>query len=130
MEGVPAGTPRVSLGRNEARSPIGHRRRGRARRGQDAADPMTRLRRALVLLVLILPAIASAAEAPPAILPLREQHRIRQEWLKARLERVLPSLMRRHGASMWIVANREYNEDPVFLSLVSPSVFAARRRTI
>ncbi len=31
---------------------------------------------------------------------------------------------------MWIVANREYNEDPVFLSLVSPAQFAARRRTI
>jgi Xaa-Pro aminopeptidase len=31
---------------------------------------------------------------------------------------------------MWIVANREYNEDPVFRSLVSPSLFAARRRTI
>jgi Xaa-Pro aminopeptidase len=28
------------------------------------------------------------------------------------------------------VSNRDYAEDPVFLSLVSPSVFAARRRTI
>lgn len=88
------------------------------------------LRRTLLFLVSILPAIASAADAPPPIPPLREQHRIRQEWLKARLERALPSLMRRHGVSMWIVANREYNEDPVFLSLVSPSLFAARRRTI
>jgi hypothetical protein len=31
---------------------------------------------------------------------------------------------------MWIVACREYNEDPAFFSLVSPSVMAARRRTI
>jgi Xaa-Pro aminopeptidase len=38
--------------------------------------------------------------------------------------------MRKHAVSMWIVTNREYNEDPVFLSLVSPSLFAARRRTI
>jgi Xaa-Pro aminopeptidase len=38
--------------------------------------------------------------------------------------------MRRHGVAMWIVACREYNEDPVFFSLVSPSVMAARRRTI
>src|SRR4029079_8710494 len=36
----------------------------------------------------------------------------------------------KHHVSMWIVANREYNEDPVFRSLVSPSQFAARRRTI
>jgi hypothetical protein len=31
---------------------------------------------------------------------------------------------------MWLVICREYNEDPVFFSLVSPTVFAARRRTI
>jgi Xaa-Pro aminopeptidase len=61
---------------------------------------------------------------------LREQARIRQEWLKLRLERVLPPLMRKHGVAMWLVVCREYNEDPVFFSLVSPTVFAARRRTI
>ena len=61
---------------------------------------------------------------------MREQDAIRQEWLKTRLERVLPTLMRKHGIPMWIVANREYNEDPVFLSLVSPSSMSARRRTI
>jgi hypothetical protein len=31
---------------------------------------------------------------------------------------------------MWIVPVREYNEDPVFFSLVSPTTLAARRRTI
>ena len=31
---------------------------------------------------------------------------------------------------MWLVINREYNEDPVFKSLISPSVMYARRRTI
>jgi len=73
---------------------------------------------------------AAAADMPPPLPPLREQEKIRQGWLKARLERVLPPLMRRHGVSMWIVLSREYNEDPVFFSLVSPSVMAARRRTI
>jgi hypothetical protein len=71
-----------------------------------------------------------AADMPAPLPPLREQDRIRQEWLKARLERVLPSLMRRHGVAMWIVTSREYAEDPAFFSLVSPSVMAARRRTI
>jgi len=75
-------------------------------------------------------AAARATEPTPAVPPLREQHAIRQAWLKTRLEQVLPALMRKHGISMWIVANREYNEDPVFRSLVSPSLFAARRRTI
>ncbi len=62
--------------------------------------------------------------------PLREQAKIQQEWLKARLETVLPSLMRKHNVQMWIVSMREYNEDPVFSSLVSATTFAARRRTI
>ena len=38
--------------------------------------------------------------------------------------------MRQHGVQMWIVACREYAEDPAFFSLVSPTVFAARRTTI
>jgi Xaa-Pro aminopeptidase len=62
--------------------------------------------------------------------PLREQASIQQEWLKLRLERNLPVLMRKHGAQMWIVACREYAEDPAFFSLVSATVFAARRTTI
>jgi hypothetical protein len=38
--------------------------------------------------------------------------------------------MRKHGVQMWLVICREYNEDPVFFSLVSPTTLAARRRTI
>jgi len=86
--------------------------------------------RAAAILVLGAALTAAAAEMPPPLPPLREQDKIRQGWLKARLERVLPPLMRRHGVSMWIVLSREYNEDPAFFSLVSPSVMAARRRTI
>ncbi len=69
-------------------------------------------------------------QAPAPMPPLREQNRVQQEWLKLRLERELPRLMRQNGVAMWIVDCREYNEDPVFKSLVSPTVFAARRRTI
>jgi Xaa-Pro aminopeptidase len=91
-----------------------------------------------VLASFLLAALASAAAAaskpaatmPPPLPPMREQDRIRQEWLKARLDRVLPALMREHGVAMWIVVCREYNEDPVFFALASPSVMAARRRTI
>ena len=72
----------------------------------------------------------TAATMPPPLPPLRDQDRIRQEWLKTRLEQVLPMLMRKHGVEMWLVVCREYNEDPVFFSLVAPSVMAARRRTI
>jgi hypothetical protein len=53
-----------------------------------------------------------------------------QEWVSARLERVLPALMAEHGVDMWILSMREYGEDPVFWSMISPTTFAARRRSI
>jgi Xaa-Pro aminopeptidase len=61
---------------------------------------------------------------------LREQADVQQRWLQRRLETVLPALMRKHGVEFWVVPMREYNEDPVFTSIVSPTTFAARRRTI
>ena len=61
---------------------------------------------------------------------LREQAAEQQRWLEQRMTTVLPLLMRKHGIDMWVVPMREYNEDPVFTSLVSPTTFAARRRTI
>ena len=78
------------------------------------------------ILLFLLAALAAAEPLPP----LREQAAIQQQWLRMRLERVLPELMRKHNVDMWLVICREYNEDPVFFSLVSPDVFAARRRTI
>ncbi|MBM3812749.1 MAG: aminopeptidase P family protein [Acidimicrobiia bacterium] len=81
---------------------------------------------ALGLILASLPLLAQ----PPTLPPLREQARIQQEWLSQRLNQVLPALMRKHDVPMWIVMMREYNEDPVFRALVSPTTFAARRRTI
>ncbi len=82
----------------------------------------------LVGLLLLLATPLAAQERPFGT--LREQAASRQEWLRLRLERVLPRLMREHGVEMWIIPMREYNEDPVFSSLVSPTTLAARRRTI
>ena len=87
-------------------------------------------RAAMFLLCALMIAIPVKAESPKRLPTLREQAAIQQEWLKLRLDRVLPKLMRKHGVQMWLVICREYNEDPVFYSLVSPTVFAARRRTI
>ena len=92
-------------------------------------------RRAWVGLAL---AIAGASRVAPAdaqalahpLGTLREQAALQQQWLALRLERVLPRVMREHDVSMWILPMREYNEDPVFWSLVSPTTMATRRRTI
>ncbi len=83
----------------------------------------------LLLSCLATPGPALAQQANP-FGTLREQAQLRQSWLEARLERVLPRLMREQGVDMWVVPVREYNEDPVFWSLVSPTTMAARRRTI
>lgn len=78
----------------------------------------------------------TAAPLPLTVTPahplgtLREQAALQQDWLRYRLDSVLPGLMREHGVDMWILSMREYNEDPVFWSIIAPTTFAARRRTI
>jgi Xaa-Pro aminopeptidase len=75
-------------------------------------------------------AIRSVDELKPSILPLRQRAVVRNDWLKDRLENYLPELMRREGFDMWIVAAREYNEDPVIMSMLPEPFMYARRRTI
>ncbi len=90
---------------------------------------MPSLRLVLILLCLSIGTIVFS-QTPKPVSSLREQADLQQQWLKLRLEKVLPTLMRRHGVAMWLVICREYNEDPVYRSLTSPTVFAARRRTM
>jgi hypothetical protein len=61
---------------------------------------------------------------------LREQAVLQQQWLARRMRTILPALMQKHGVDMWVIPMREYVEDPLFTSIVSPTTFAARRRTI
>jgi hypothetical protein len=79
------------------------------------------------------PPVHVPTSAPAHIHPLptlREQAAEQQAWLEARMDRVLPALMREYGVDMWILSMREYGEDPVFWSITSPTTFAARRRSI
>ena len=64
------------------------------------------------------------------ILSLRERMRIYNGWLKNRLETLLPGFMDETGIDMWIIIAREYNEDPVIMSLLPEPNLYARRRTI
>ena len=88
--------------------------------------------RRLVLAALLVAPLALGGQVAPRrpFGTLREQADIQQRWLEQRLKTVLPALMRKHGVDAWVIPMREYNEDPVFSSLVSPTTFAARRRTI
>lgn len=80
------------------------------------------------------PAVAAQgreiAGATQHVLPERERPAVVNRLLKDRLETLLPVLMRETGLDMWLVINREYVEDPVYLTLVPEPVFAARRTTM
>ena len=84
---------------------------------------------------LLSPPVAAqpTARAPQPQRPfgtMKEQAALQQAWLAKRLDTFLPALMRKYRVDMWVVPMREYNEDPIFSAITSPTTFAARRRTI
>ena len=64
------------------------------------------------------------------ILPEKQRAAIMNEILEWRLENIIPGLMRREGIDMWIIICREYNEDPVYLTMVPEPSMAARRTSV
>ncbi|HVT45082.1 MAG TPA: M24 family metallopeptidase [Thermoanaerobaculia bacterium] len=66
----------------------------------------------------------------PAILKQRDRSEAVNRMLRDRLDNLLPALMREAGIDLWLIINREYAEDPVYLTLVPEPVFAARRTTM
>lgn len=84
----------------------------------------------LFLALVTMSVFSFSQEYPGRFMMLREQAAIQQEWVQARLDKVLPELMRESGVAMWILSMREFNEDPVFSSIVAPTTMSARRRTI
>lgn len=76
------------------------------------------------------PSTSSVDHPLPAILPLERRAETEDRWLKARLERVLPTLMRRDKVQMWVLVAGEYNEDPVMETMLPATWLHARRRTI
>ena len=64
------------------------------------------------------------------ILPLREQAATKNRWLRERLDSIIPDLMQRENMDMWLIICREYNEDPVIMTMLPAPAMAARRRTI
>ena len=81
-----------------------------------------------VLLLFML--TVQSANADVAIEDYERRPDIQNRLLEARLDALLPKLMRETGVDMWLVIAREYNDDPVFLSLVPKPRFTARRTTM
>jgi len=84
----------------------------------------------LVSLAIVTIVPATARADIPSILSLKGQAAVYDGWLRVRLDKVLPEIMRREKIDMWLVVCREYNEDPVYLSLVPFQSLSARRLAI
>ncbi len=61
---------------------------------------------------------------------LKEQYECKDRILKERLDIILPQVMFNSEADMWIVASKEYHEDPVFKAMVPANYLTARRITM
>ena len=83
-----------------------------------------------VVAVLSCLAPAVSGHGTPAVMSLKEQAAVCDGWLASRLSALLPELMRREKIDMWLVICEEYNEDPVYLSLVPFASLSARRLTM
>ncbi len=82
------------------------------------------------LLCALALALRGQETEPAAILPLRERAAIVDRWLRARLDALIPMLMRREGIDLWILVARENDEDPVVETMLPSTWLRARRRTI
>ncbi|MGB7922309.1 MAG: M24 family metallopeptidase [Pyrinomonadaceae bacterium] len=84
----------------------------------------------LLFLTFVVPAPAQrrkSVEPLPRLLPVREQLRVREGWLKTRLDTMLLPMMRRHKIDMWIVTNEEFHPDPVVPHIAPPIPYQGRR---
>lgn len=84
----------------------------------------------LFLIISALTSSIAIASAGDSILSMQERAETIDRLLAVRLETLPISLMRREGIDMWILVAREYNEDPVVMTMLPGDAHAARRRTI
>jgi Xaa-Pro aminopeptidase len=61
---------------------------------------------------------------------MQERAEVMDQWLDHRLDTIMPQLMRENDIDMWVLISREYNEDPVLLTMLPATWQTARRRTM
>lgn len=60
---------------------------------------------------------------------LKKQYEIMDNTLYDRIHHLLPKLMEETGYDMWIIPCREYNEDPIFKTMLPAGAQSARRQS-
>jgi Xaa-Pro aminopeptidase len=66
----------------------------------------------------------------PHLLQMKERAEVMDRWTEDRLDTLVPELMRRENIDMWVLVAREYNEDPVLLTMLPATWQSSRRTTI
>lgn len=66
----------------------------------------------------------------PHILSMQERAEVMDRWTESKLDTLVGELMRREGIDMWVLVAREYNEDPVLLTMLPATWQSSRRTTI
>lgn len=74
--------------------------------------------------------VEQLAPTVPDILSARERAAVENRILAARLDTIIPAIMREEGIDLWLLVAREYFEEPVVASMLDAESMHARRRTI
>lgn len=86
---------------------------------------------AVIIAFLLSDAVAQTVnDIKPDILSMRDRAEVIDRWAEDRLDNLIPELMRREGVDMWVLVAREYNEDPVLLTMLPATWQSSRRTTI
>lgn len=64
------------------------------------------------------------------LLAIKEREVIKDRWLKERLDTILPAIMNERQLDLWVIAGREYHEDPIAETLFPSAVDSSRRLTL
>ena len=72
----------------------------------------------------------NADDVKSQILTMKDRAELRDRFLKDRMKTVLPKIMDRTEIDMWIIIATEYNEDPVFRTMLPATWLNPTRSTI
>lgn len=84
------------------------------------------MKRLFIITILLI----SASIANAQVESMQSQAKIINDLLDDRLENLLPKLMDSTQIDCWVMATREYNEDPIVKTFLPAEWLSARRRTI
>ncbi|WP_340105551.1 M24 family metallopeptidase [Rhodohalobacter sp. 8-1] len=94
---------------------------------------MTRLSLLSILFLVLVSGALNAQtrnDITPHILKMEDRADVIDRWTEDKLDTLVPELMRREGIDMWVLVAREYNEDPVLLTMLPATWQSSRRTTI